>query len=241
MPNYFDSYPFSPLSSRPQPVCYCADITPTVIPLRNHLVMLQHPNEVKRCLRTTKIIELSIPTDRYHLFRGKRFPPKKYPDLYDMLESGVRENVLVYPSNDAVSIASLPTDVSYNVFVLDGTWSQAKVLYNTNPMLRSMRCIKLDNTEPSRYVIRTQPTETCLSTVEAVGLVLSHFEENPSIMEWLTKPLKTICDFQLNNGATEHQSKEYLITNGLYQKPLNKRVQKSLDLNMKLDIKDLLC
>jgi len=204
--------------------------------------MLQHPNEVKRCLRTTKIIELSIPSDRYHLFRGKKFSSqRKFADsLHELLDDSERETILVYPSPNAEPLASLPIK-PYNIVVLDGTWSQAKVLYNTNPRIRALRCIKLDNTEPSLYVIRTQPTETCLSTVEAVGLVLTHVEQNPTIMEWFTRPLKTICDFQLNKGANEHQSKEYLITNGLYTKPVNKRVQKSLDLNMKIEFKDLLC
>lgn len=207
--------------------------------------MLQHPNEVKRCLRTTKIIELSVPPSHYHLYRAKKFSSKKHPELFELLENGRdgRENVLLFPSPDAVSLASLPTspELTYNIVVLDGTWSQAKVIFNSSQTLREMRCVALDNTERSRYVIRTQPTDTCLSTVEAVGLVLSHLEGSPAIMDLLTTPLKAICDFQINNGAVEHQSKEYLITNGLYDKPLNKRVQKSLDLNMKLNIKDLVC
>ena len=206
--------------------------------------MLQHPNEVKRCLRTTKIIELSFPTENYHLYRCKRISERKFPTLFSMSEDNSRESVLVFPSNKAEPLHSLPNDLDskpYNIVMLDGTWSQAKVLYNSNPVIRSLRCIQLENSERSRYVIRTQPTETCLSTVEAVGLVLSHVERKPEIMDWFTRPLKAICDFQLDNGAVEHQSKEYLITNGLYQKPLNKKIQKSLDLKLKLDIKDLLC
>ncbi|XP_017490015.1 PREDICTED: DTW domain-containing protein 2-like [Rhagoletis zephyria] len=235
---------------RPNTACYCSAITPSPIPLRNHLIMLQHPNEVKRCLRTTKIIELSLPPSHYHLYRAKRFTPKRFPDLFALLDSGERENILLFPSPTAVPLASLPpipektgskSATAYNIVVLDGTWSQAKVMFNSNATLRSMRSVALDNTAPSRYVIRTQPTETCLSTVEAVALLLAHLEEQPDIVELLTSPLKTICDHQINNGAVEHQSKEYLITNGLYGKPLKKRVKKYLDLNLKLNIKDLVC
>ena len=92
-----------------------------------------------------------------------------------------------------------------------------------------MKCIRLDNSERSKYVIRTQPTEICLSTVEAAGLVLEHLEPNSSIFDSFTRPLKAICDYQLNKGAVEHQSKEYLINNGLYNKPLNKKLQKQLE------------
>ena len=32
------------------------------------------------------------------------------------------------------------------------------------------------------------------------------------------KPLQGMCDFQLKHGAVVHQSKEYLMENGLYKK-----------------------
>lgn len=247
--NIYILHSFYHLPRRPDSVCYCSNIIPEPIPIRSKIIMLQHPNEVKRCLRTTKIIELSIPSESYYLYRGKKFTQKKFPDFYKMLADPNRESILVFPSDNAESLYTLKPNIPersdgttkpYNIIVLDGTWSQAKVLYNTNPIMSTIRCIKLDNTQPSRYVIRTQPMENCLSTVEAVGLVLAHLESNPTIMDHFTKPLKAICDFQLIKGAVEHQSKEYMITNGLYQKPLNKRIQKSLDLNHKLHIKDLL-
>ena len=39
----------------------------------------------------------------------------------------------------------------------------------------------------------------------------------------LVKPLKALCDFQMDHGAVPHQSKEYLIFNGLYKKPISKK------------------
>ena len=39
----------------------------------------------------------------------------------------------------------------------------------------------------------------------------------------LVRPLKALCDYQLEYGAVSHQSKEHLIFNGLYKKPISKQ------------------
>ena len=38
-----------------------------------------------------------------------------------------------------------------------------------------------------------------------------------SSFQALVKPLKALCDFQIGFGALKHQSKQYLINNGLYK------------------------
>lgn len=80
----------------------------------------------------------------------------------------------------------------------------------------------------SLYVIRTQPSEKCLSTVESAGLAISIMEGDTSIMEKLVQPLKALCTFQIRHGAVEHQDKVTLIELGQYQKPVGKRTVKFL-------------
>jgi hypothetical protein len=87
-------------------------------------------------------------------------------------------------------------------------------------------------------VIRTQPTEESLSTVETAALALSYLENNPTIYQQLNKPLEALCKFQLEHGAVRHSSKEYMILNGLYKKPITRKIkQKLLD---QQDIKNLI-
>lgn len=221
--------------SRPLTVCYCSDIVNEPIPIHNHLIVLQDPKEVKRCLRTTKILELSLPSTHFHLYRGKRFGKNKFSELHELLSRPDQVNLLVWPSADAQSVKKLPNwsqsqSNGYNIILLDGTWPQARAIYNGNKFLQEMQCIKLENTTPSKYVIRTQPSDTCLSTVEAAGLVLAHLEDSADIMEHFTRPLTTICDHQLNKGAVEHQSKEHMIINGCYPKMVGQKVIKQLKL-----------
>lgn len=50
----------------------------------------------------------------------------------------------------------------------------------------------------------------------------------------LLRGLKALCDFQIEHGSECHQSKEYLILNGLYDKPISKRNIYRLTKNSKL-------
>lgn len=197
--------------------------------------------EIRRVLRTTKILELALSPENYHLFRGKRFFKTHFRDLYKILdidvfgeneeimeeniqEDGI-ENVLVYPSETSIPISELSPSKKYRIIFIDGTWAQARTMYNSNPILHSMKAVRIDQSllenTTSKYVIRTQPKDICVSTVEAVALVLGQLEGRPEIYDLLTEPLKMICDFQLENGAVEHHSKEYQIANGLYKKQVN--------------------
>jgi DTW domain-containing protein YfiP len=88
--------------------------------------------------------------------------------------------------------------------------------------------VELNVGEPSTYVIRTQPNELCLSTVESAAKAIAHIEGDPSIYKALTKPLDALCSFQLEYGAVHHFSKEYLIVNGLYDKPVTRKIRKKM-------------
>ena len=95
--------------------------------------------------------------------------------------------------------------------------------------------MKIDTGLTSVYTIRTQPREFFLSTLETVAVILSTIEEDPQMYEDLVRPLKALCKFQLDHGCVEHQSKEYLIFNGLYTKPISKKYYNKLTKGSKFD------
>ena len=108
-------------------------------------------------------------------------------------------------------------------------------IYQKNAFLHSCRSVVLtmsdslkrfypgdDNTEKelkSHYVIRTQPTENSLSTVETAALCIAILENRKDVVETFLKPLDALCQFQLQNGAVSHDCK---VEGGVHKKLFRK-------------------
>jgi DTW domain-containing protein YfiP len=56
--------------------------------------------------------------------------------------------------------------------LLDATWGGARKLLRLSPSLQQLPRIMFTPTAPSRYIIKQQPQEGCLSTLEAVHELL---------------------------------------------------------------------
>lgn len=178
------------------------------------------------------MLSLGMEVGKCQVYKGKVFPARKHgQELVDLLSA--KNSLLLYPSPSAIAIEDLnPDEGPFNLILIDGTWPQAKAIYASNSNLHQMRQIKLVHSGTSHYIIRTQPTEGCLSTLETAVEALAILENNQSFREQLLKPLKALCEFQLQNGAVTHQSKEFLLKNNKYPKLIGKRLSKLLNQNV---------
>ena len=157
------------------------------------------------------------------------------------------QTLVLYPGPDAHKLEDLETNKAYNIVIIDGglsdvytccndlfsgTWNQAKGIFHNSPDLQSLKKVQVNVDHPSTYVIRTQPLEGCLSTVETAALALAFLETNQSIYEALMKPLNALCQFQLQHGAVVHSSTERMVTKGAHPlwKPIPKELKKKLKL-----------
>uniref|UniRef100_A0A1B6CEN6 tRNA-uridine aminocarboxypropyltransferase n=1 Tax=Clastoptera arizonana TaxID=38151 RepID=A0A1B6CEN6_9HEMI len=191
------------ICKRPAVVCWCPYLPSEPLKPRSRVILLQHPAEEKRCLRTAPMLSLGLAPGHCVIFKGKKFPQQRHEGLDEIFRNP--KSILLYPSKDALPIESLPSmldsDEPYNIIVIDGTWPQAKAI---------------------------QPTEGCLSTLETAAEALSFIEDNKLYKDVLLRPLKALCDFQLDHGAVTHQSKEYLLKTQTYPKLIGKRLTKLL-------------
>ena len=91
------------------------------------------------------------------------------------------------------------------IVLLDATWSGARKMLRLSPSLQRLPRIMFTPSTPSRYVIKQQPQEGCLSTLEAVHellLVLERagLDQYPQ-REQLLGIFQRMQDFQIQCAA----------------------------------------
>ncbi|XP_010560660.1 PREDICTED: DTW domain-containing protein 2 [Haliaeetus leucocephalus] len=211
---------------RPQKVCLCPFLPIHPLKVSTCLYIIQHPAEESRVLRTVPLLAACLPPDKYKILVGRRFSEDRYPELATVCRNP--NALILYPGAEATNLEEVAVMYSSPsvMIIIDGTWSQAKDIFYKNSLFRLPKQVQLKPNISSQYVIRTQPTNTCLSTLECAAVALSIMEKNKSIQETILRPLQALCSFQLQHGAQIHHSKEHLLKNGLYDKPMPKNKRK---------------
>jgi len=89
--------------------------------------------------------------------------------------------VLLYPGLGATNLSEAGGAEGFRaglggrnlvVFLLDATWSGARKMLRLSPSLQRLPRVMFTPSAPSRYVIKQQPVDGCLSTLEAVHELL---------------------------------------------------------------------
>ncbi|XP_023053198.1 DTW domain-containing protein 2 isoform X1 [Piliocolobus tephrosceles] len=241
--------------SRPQKVCLCPFLPAHPLHISTHLYIIQHPAEENKVLRTVPLLAACLPQDKCKVKIGRRFSEERDPELSTVCrKSGT---LILYPGAEAANLEEFILDSPVypsTIIIIDGTWSQAKDIFYKNSLFRHPKQqedfhlqarkraltrtvtmqVQLKTSISSQYVIRMQPTNRCLSTLECAAVALSILEKNNYIQETLLRPLQALCSFQLQHGAQIRLSKEHLLKNGLYPKPMpkNKRKLRKMELLM---------
>ncbi|HZU95212.1 MAG TPA: tRNA-uridine aminocarboxypropyltransferase [Planctomycetota bacterium] len=187
--------PFCYVCRRAQVLCVCGDVKP--IPTATRLIFLQHAEEAWNQIGTARLAHLSLPNSV--LLEGHDFADDAR--LASALEG--QETLLLYPTRDAVPLESLEPGKPRALVVIDGTWPQARNLFNHTPALRSLQGVKIPRGQKSRYRIRLQPRMECLSTLEAAVRALGVLEGDPARFEPILEAFDRMVDRHIALAAAQ--------------------------------------
>ena len=186
---------------RPKRVCFCDRLLQ--IPSKTRVVFIQHPLEARVAVSTCRMAHLSLPNSELHVALNA----DEIPGLIHTLSQP--GTALLFPSADATDVDALVTRPK-TLVVVDGTWDNAKKLFQRSPLLKSLPRIGFVPPAPGNYRIRKEPAEHCLSTIEAIAQVLEKLEHAPGRFTPMLAAFNRMVDLQLgfierHDGQSRYQ------------------------------------
>jgi tRNA-uridine aminocarboxypropyltransferase len=178
------------------------------------VVILQHPRESDVPINTARLVELQLEGAERHV----AIKIDEAPGLRARLNDAASPAILLYPGDGACDLATNPPAGPVTLVVIDGTWWQAKKLFQQNPELAKLPRYSLSPSAPSRYRIRREPALHCVSTIEAIGEALALLEPNGFDREALLQPFEAMVEHQLHY-ARAHGSRRHLAYRDRAHKP----------------------
>lgn len=204
--------------SRPTVVCLCGALRR--ISARTRVVILQHPRESDVPINTARLVELALEGAERHV----AIKLDEVPRLRARLSDPAAPAILLYPGEGSRDLAEHPPEGAVTLVVLDGTWWQAKKLFQQNPELAALPRYSLSPKSPSRYRIRREPALHCISTIEAIGEALTWLEPDGFDRAALLRPFDVMVEHQLHY-ATVHGTRRHL---AYRERPRKPRLPKQL-------------
>lgn len=190
----------------PQPLCWCPSLVP--METRTRFVFLMSPKEFKQeKAGTGRLTHLCLPNSELRM--GENF------DLNEEVQAQIQDPgnfpALLYPGVNARNLSQgglTSADLGGRrlvVFLIDATWGGARKVLRLSPSLQRLPRIMFTPSAPSRYVIKQQPQEGCLSTLEAVHELLTVLErcglDRYPLPDQLHSIFQRMQDFQLKCAA----------------------------------------
>ncbi len=168
--------------NRIKSLCLCPHIQKFEIePL---IIQLVHPKEVKRTIGTFRIVKLSLTNSIWIRGLGEDFDQNQ--KFLSLVNDPALYPMILFPGSDSLNLSTatkeelvekIPAGKRLAIFVIDGTWTTAKQMIQRSKVIQSLPKLSFDVHSPSIYEFRKQPEEFCLSTVEAVSVLIENLKQ----------------------------------------------------------------
>ncbi|WP_372655752.1 tRNA-uridine aminocarboxypropyltransferase [Halobacteriovorax sp.] len=186
---------------RTSSACLCDDIVE--IKTNTMFVLLMHPMEAKKeKVGTGRLTKASLKNSK--VIMGIDF--SNDPEVNELIDNPDNLCFAMYPGKSAINISeekfTFDKSKKLVIFVIDATWPCAKKMMKLSTNLLDLPRVCFTPTERSKFDIKQQPMEFCLSTIESVHYFLSALEEQGveklnKTHDSLLKTLESLVNYQL--------------------------------------------
>lgn len=204
---YTTARPYCYNCDRPKKVCVCSKINKVSNSV--NIGILRHPNEVKKTFNTAIIAHLSL--KKSFLLDDLNFDLNKELEL-ELSKYKENEIGILFPSKNSIPLESGKTENLKCLLVLDGTWNEAKKLGTKSDTLKNIQHYSFTPPQKSDYLLRKEPHESYVCTLEAIGYSLQLLEKDSEKYLPFFKNLHILQEFQkeMSNKNSRHKNnKQY--------------------------------
>lgn len=181
--------------------CLCDDIVE--FSTNTKFVLLMHPMEAKKeKVGTGRLTKASLKNSK--IIMGIDFTEDV--EVNELIDNPENLCFVMYPGKSAVNISedkfSYDTSKNLVIFVIDATWPCAKKMMKLSSNLLELPRVCFSPKERSKFDIKHQPMDYCLSTIESIHYFLSALEEQEieslnNVHDSLLKTLESLVQYQL--------------------------------------------
>jgi len=144
----------------------------TKISTNTKFIILMHNKEFRKTKNGTgHFTNLSL--NNCELFIGVDF--SNHNRINEIITNENNNCYLLYPDKNALELnkVSIKSHRKTNViFIIDSTWACSKTLLSFNEKIRNLPKISFTHNKVSQFLIKEQPADYCLSTIESTHCVL---------------------------------------------------------------------
>lgn len=180
---------------RPSEYCFC-ELIPS-IDNQTEILVLQHQRERMHPFNTARMVQRALHKSSLVVGENEK-----------LAQTDLRLNpdaALLYPGPGTKQLNKLAVhERPSQLVILDGTWHHAKTLLRDIPVIRTLPRFGLAPDQPGQYRIRLEPTDTSLSTVEAVVAALKVLEPATTGLDHLLTAFTTMVDRQLAHPSAKY-------------------------------------